>query len=112
MLYDSILTAFPYHGLADEILLRKAQVFQQQGNWSEAINYLEKLLKSYAEDILADDALFQLGNIYENHLGDKEKAIENYKKIIFQYKGSLYVVEARKRLRLLRGDKLDLEDQM
>lgn len=112
LLYDSILTAFPYHGLADEIMLRKAQAYQQQGNWKEAINYLEKLLKSYAEDILADDALFQLGDIYENHLGDKEKAIENYKKIIFQYKGSLYVVEARKRLRLLRGDKLDLEDQM
>jgi tetratricopeptide (TPR) repeat protein len=112
VLYDSILTAFPYHGLTDEILLRKAQAFQQQGNWKEAILYLEKLLKSYSEDILADDALFQLGDIYENHLGDKEKAIENYKKIIFQYKGSLYVVEARKRLRMLRGDKLDIEDQM
>jgi len=112
ILYDSILTAFPYHGLADEILLRKAQAFQQQGNWKEAILYLEKLLKSYSEDILADDALFQLGDIYENHLGDKEKAIENYKKIIFQYKGSLYVVEARKRLRMLRGDTLDIEDQM
>jgi tetratricopeptide (TPR) repeat protein len=112
VLYDSILTAFPYHGLADEILLRKSQAFQQQGNWNDAILLLEKLLKSYAEDILADDALFQLGDIYENHLGDKEKAIENYKKIIFQYKGSLYVVEARKRLRMLRGDKLDVEDQM
>jgi tetratricopeptide (TPR) repeat protein len=112
LIYDSILTAFPYHGLADEILLRKAQAYQQQGKWNDAINLLEKLLKSYAEDILADDALFQLGDIYENHLGDKEKAIENYKKIIFQYKGSLYVVEARKRLRLLRGDKLDIEDKM
>ena len=112
ILYDSILLAFPYHGLADEILLRKSQAYQQQGNWNEAILLLEKLLKSYAEDILADDALFQLGDIYENHLGDTEKAIENYKKIIFQYKGSLYVVEARKRLRMLRGDKLDIEDQM
>lgn len=112
LIYDSILVAFPYHGLADEILLRKAQAYQQQGLWNEAITLLDKLLKSYAEDILADDALFQLGDIYENHLGDKEKAIENYKKIIFQYKGSLYVVEARKRLRLLRGDKLDLEDQL
>ncbi len=112
ILYDSILTTFPYHGLADEILLRKAQAYQQQGYWKEAITFLEKLLKSYSEDILADDALFQLGDIYENHFFDKEKAIENYKKIIFQYKGSLYVVEARKRLRLLRGDKLDLEDQM
>lgn len=112
ILYDSILAAFPYHGLADEILLRKAQAYQQQGKWNDAILLLEKLLKSYAEDILADDALFQLGDIYENHLYDKEKAIAYYKKIIFEYKGSLYVVEARKRLRMLRGDKLDIEDQM
>lgn len=93
-------------------MLRKAQAYQQQGKWNDAIVLLEKLLKSYAEDILADDALFQLGDIYENHLYDKEKAIAYYKKIIFEYKGSLYVVEARKRLRMLRGDKLDIEDQM
>jgi tetratricopeptide (TPR) repeat protein len=111
-LYDSIASAFPYHGLNDEILLRKSQAYQQQGKWQDAIALLDKLLLNHSEDILADDALFQLGSIYENQLKDKEKAIECYKKILFKYKGSLYGVEARKRLRILRGDKMDAEDLM
>ncbi len=104
-LYDSIMKDFPYHGLADEITLRKAQAMQQQGKWNEAVAYLDELLKYHAQDILADDALFQLGSIYENNLLNNEKAMEMYKKILFEYKGSLYTAEARKRLRLLRGDK-------
>jgi tetratricopeptide (TPR) repeat protein len=111
-LYDSIVQAFPFHGLNDEILLRKSQAYQQQGKWQEATVLLDELLKNHADDILADDALFQLGSIYQTNLIDKEKAIECYKKILFKYKGSLYGVEARKRLRLLRGDKLDVEDMM
>lgn len=103
-LFDSIITTYPYHSLGDEILLRKAKAMQLQGNWQQAIVYLEELLKYHKEDILADDALFNLGDIYENNLNDKEKASEFYKTILFDYKGSLYSVEARKRFRALRGD--------
>lgn len=111
-LYDSIAKAFPYHGLMDEILIRKAKAMQNQGKWNEAITYLNDLLKYHNQDILADDAVFQLAEIYENHLNDKEKAIENYKRILFEYKGSLYTVEARKRLRILRGDVLEKEENL
>jgi tetratricopeptide (TPR) repeat protein len=103
-LFDSIITTYPYHSLGDEILLRKAKAMQLQGNWQQAIVYLEELLKYHKEDILADDALFQLGDIYENNLGDKDKASEFYKTILFDFKGSLYSVEARKRFRAIRGD--------
>lgn len=106
-LYDTILKAFPYHGLSDEILLRKSQALQQQGKWNEAIPYLEEIIKIHGDDILADDAVFQLGTIYEVNLLNNEKAIEMYKKILFDYKGSLYTSEARKRLRILRGDKVE-----
>lgn len=106
-LYDTILKAFPYHGLSDEILLRKSQALQQQGKWNEAIPYLEEIIKTHGDDILADDAVFQLGTIYEVNLLNNEKAIEMYKKILFDYKGSLYTSEARKRLRILRGDKVE-----
>jgi predicted Zn-dependent protease len=106
-LYDTIMKAFPFHGLADEISLRKAQAMQNQGKWQEAILYLEELLKFHSQDILADDALFQLGSIYEINLLNKEKAIEYYKRILFDYKGSLYTAEARKRLRTLRGDEVE-----
>lgn len=111
-LFDSIVRAFPYHGLADEILLRKGIAMENQGKWAEAVVFLEDLMKYHADDILADDALFHLGNIFENHMEDKEKAIENYKKILFDYKGSLYTTEARKRLRALRGDAIDPEDNL
>ena len=104
-LFDSIVKNFSYHSLSDEILLKKSRAMQLQGKWVEAATYLEELLKYYSEDILADDALFQLGDMYENLLNDKEKAAEFYKRILFNYKGSLYVVEARKRFRALRGDK-------
>ena len=103
-LYDTINEAFPYHGLADEIYLRKAQAMQQQGKWEDAVGYLEKIVSQHGEDILADDAVFQLGEIYEKHLNNPEKAAEYYKKILFEFKGSLLTVEARKRFRTLRGD--------
>jgi tetratricopeptide (TPR) repeat protein len=108
-LFDSIIKTYPYHSLGDEILLRKSKAMQLQGNWQQAIVYLEELLKYHGEDILADDALFQLGDIYENQLKDTEKAAEYYKKILFDFKGSLYSVEARKRFRALRGDNIKEE---
>ncbi len=109
-LFDSINTGFPYHSLSDEILFKKAMIAEQQGKWNDAIPILEELLKYHGEDILADDALFHLGDIYENHLENKEKAMEFYKTILFDFKGSLHAIEARKRLRALRGDNLDEED--
>lgn len=105
MKYDSIQREFPDHGLADEILFRKAKAFQEQGKWQEAIGYLEQLIKYHGQDILADDAVFQLGEIYEKRLNDPVKAADYYKQILFDYKGSLLTVEARKRYRALRGDK-------
>jgi tetratricopeptide (TPR) repeat protein len=100
-LYDSILTYYPFHGLADEVLLRKSKAMQMQGKWSDAIPFLEKIYSIHGSDILADDAVMQLAQIYDKKLHDLEKAKEWYKKILFEYKGSLHVVEARKRYREL-----------
>lgn len=103
-LFDSINRAFPDHGLADEIIYRRGQAFEYQGKWQEAIAAYTKIFEYYRDDILADDALFRIAEIYERHLFDKEKAAEYYKKILFECKGSLLTVEARKRFRALRGD--------
>ena len=108
--YDSITATFPAHGLADEILFRKAQAMKMQGKWNEALDYLQKIETFHKYDILADDAIFEIAEIYEKHLQDKEKASEYYKKILFECKGSLLTVEARKRYRALRGDTSDPQD--
>jgi tetratricopeptide (TPR) repeat protein len=100
--YDSILKSFPYHGLADEILMRKSHAYQFQGQWTKAIELLEQITEKHSNDILADDALFQLGNIYENHLFEYDKASEYYFQLMKNYPGSLFVTEARKRFRSLK----------
>ena len=101
ILYDSINTYLPYHGLADETLMRKAQAMEEQGKWQKAIEFYTLVTTKYDTDILADDAMFNLGNIYQYHLQDKQKAAEYYFKIMKEYKGSLHVTEARKRYRQL-----------
>ncbi len=111
VLFDSIFQEYPYHSLGDEVLLKKAYAMQLQGRWNEAINYLEELLKYYSDDILADDALFQLGDICENRLMDGEKAMEYYRMILFDHKGSLYTDEVRKRFQKLRGEKAIRNDE-
>jgi tetratricopeptide (TPR) repeat protein len=102
-LYDSILTYFPFHGLADEVLMRKASAMQKQGKWEQALPYLEKVYNNHREDILADDAVLQIAEIYDYHLKDREKAKEWYRKILFEFKGRLHVVQELKRFRELAG---------
>ncbi|MDX2362257.1 MAG: tetratricopeptide repeat protein [Crocinitomicaceae bacterium] len=109
-LFDSIVSQFPAHSLGDEILIKKARAMQLTGQWNESVKYLEELLEYHGTDILADDALFQLGDIYENHLMDKTKAAEFYKKILFEHKGSLYTAETRKRYLVIRD--LSNEEQL
>ena len=111
-LFDSIQKNYPYHSLADEILFRKGKALEMQGQWQQAIDYYEDLVKFHGKDILADDAIFRVGDIYENILTDKEKALEYYRRLAIDYKGSLFSAEARKRIRLLRGDKNISDDEL
>lgn len=107
MYFDSIQKEYPGHSLGDDILLKKAHARELEGKWTEAIEYLEELLDIYGQDILADDALFELGDIYENHLMNPAKAGEFYKKILFEHKDSLYTSESRKRYQKIKREHLD-----
>lgn len=104
---DSINTLFPNHALADDILYKKAKIALKKANYNDAVKYYEDILKNYGQDILADDALFNIADINENQFKNTEKAKELYQQLIENYSGSLYVVEARKRFRKLRGDSIN-----
>lgn len=104
---DSINTLFPNHALADDILYRKAQIELKHTRYTEAAAYYDTIVKNYGDDILADDALFKLAGLNENQFKNLEKAKELYQQLLIKYPGSLYVVEARKRFRKLRGDAIN-----
>lgn len=100
---DSIEAQYPFHSLVDEILFKKGEIYQKMQNWDKAIEFYNLVLTNYSQDILADDACFRIAQIYEYNIGDKEKAAEYYKKILFEFSGSLYTAESRKKFREIKG---------
>ena len=104
---DSLTLAYPEHTLEDEILLIRAEIALQRGAFDAAIGHYEDIIDLYAMDILADDALFGMAELHEEQLGDPDTAQGLYERLLNEYPGSLYVVEARKRFRRLRGDVLE-----
>jgi tetratricopeptide (TPR) repeat protein len=101
---DSIKLKYPHHSLNDELLLSKARIYRKKKNYTKAAEFYTDVYTNYQYDILADNAIFELAEVYERKLNNPEKAKELYEKIILDYPGSLYNVEARKRFRRLRGD--------
>ena len=104
---DSVVTGFPGHTLSDEVWLKKGRIYETTGQPDTAYSYYNKVLENYPEDILADDALFFMASLQDKAMKDKVKAQELYQDLLTRYPGSLYAVEARKRFRELRGDKLN-----
>lgn len=104
MVMDSVLEQYSEHGLGDDILYTKSEIAYKKRDYTAAIKLLEQIPERYKDGILVDNALFKMAEIYEKRLGDSKKAMELYEKILFEHSGSLFVVEARKRFRRLRGD--------
>jgi len=104
---DSINHIGLYHPLFDEVLFKKAQIKIKHQQFAEADSLLTKLINLYYDDILADDALFLLADINFKYLNNPERAKEMYHKILSDFPGSIYAVEARSRYRTLRGDKIN-----
>lgn len=104
---DSISTQYPGHSLEDDMLMLRAQISLKQRNYNEAFTYYEKVYTKYGDDVLADDALFKAAQLQEKFLNNPGKAKELYEKLIIDYKGSVYAVEARNRFRILRGDTIN-----
>jgi tetratricopeptide (TPR) repeat protein len=109
VILDSIDVKYPNNSLNDDILMAKARILIQQKNYADAVAPLKKIVDEHPYDLWADDAVFMLGDLYENRLNNKELAKAYYQKIITDYPGSLWINEARKRFRILRGDKPDGE---
>ena len=103
---DSISILYPQTDLLDDILMLKARIYTKQSNFKKAADTYQNIITNYNNSIWADDALFQLAVLEEDKLEDKANAQKHYKQLIENFPGSLYVIEARKRFRNLRGDVL------
>jgi len=101
---DSISKLFPFHGLADNILFKKGEIYEKQQNWAKAITFYDIVVRSYGFDILGDDATINIARIYDFKLNEPVKAKMYYKKILFEFSASLYSDEARERFREIKEE--------
>lgn len=109
MTMDSLNIDFPLNSLGDDILYERYRVAYARHQFDTAATFLQKVLEQFPTDILVDNALLDLGKLYEDKLKDKEKAKGYYEELLFKQGGSIFVPEARDRFRRLRGDHDDLD---
>ena len=94
----------PGEVIYDDVLFFQAKLFIKQKKYEEAIFSLEKIIAADNQGFLTDDVYYQMAELYNYNLNNTEKAKEYYQKIIFDHSSSIYLVEARKKYRNLRGD--------
>ncbi len=104
---QTVLNKYKGHPIEDEALFKQASLFIKTNQLKEAEDNYLKIIHLNKEDILADDAVYNLAELYENQLKIPSKAKEYYKKIIFEYPSSIFLVDARKKYRKLRGDTIN-----
>ncbi len=109
-LLDSILYRFPNHPLTDDILWEKANIFLAKNNIEPAIVLIDKIIKNYPTSVLFDDALFTKAELYQYTLNNPQEAQKLYMELLVKCPASLLKVEARKRIRKLRGEETRKEN--
>lgn len=107
LILENIISEFKDHSILDEALFKEAELFEKEKQYSKAEQAYLALIALNAQDILADDAHYKLGLLYEEKMGNPEKAKEYYEKIIYNYPSSIYLVDSRNKYRALRGDVLN-----
>lgn len=103
---DFIENTYPAHSLVDDLIWDRANIQLKQGQTGNAVQSLLEVVNYNGSKLLADDALYLLGEIYENTYGDTEKAMEYYQRVFSEHAGSILASQARAKFRALRGDEL------
>jgi tetratricopeptide (TPR) repeat protein len=104
-LYNEIaFTNDENNSLADEAFLKMGLIQKQIFFFEEAQKSFSTIIDRFPESLLVDKVLFLLGELYQNDLKDKNKAILSHEKILIEFPNSMYLNEARKRLRSLKEE--------
>ena len=100
---------FPNSSLIDDVILIEANYERTVENDTSASRLYKFLFEEYPTSILADRALYEWAKMEEEIFNNPEIAKEAYLNLLTKYKDSVFVTDARKRLRKLRGEKLEDE---
>ncbi len=104
--FQEVIRQYSTALLVDDGMMKIGELQLLLNHTNEALEVFQHVVRDMLTSILRDRAQLRVGQIYEDRLKDKQKAIEAYEQILINHPTSLYLEEARKRIRLLRGDAL------
>lgn len=90
------------HNLQDDIIYLEAKIHSDLQEYEKAIEKYQQIVDFYPEGIWADNALYEMGNLYLNKLLEPEKAMDAFEHLFMDFSNSILAVEARKNFRSLR----------
>ena len=103
---DTLINTYAASAVVDDAYYLRADILHKLYKYEQEAENLNFIIDNYYYDLLADDAVFRLAVLYEEKLYNPDKAMELYEQIIIDFPGSIYVSEARKNFRRLRGDNI------
>jgi tetratricopeptide (TPR) repeat protein len=105
-LFESVTRRFAATPLLDDAMMRTGDLNLLLNKPDSAITVFSRIINDMPTSILRDRAQMRIGEVYEGRLNDKKRAIEAYEAVLANYPTSLFVEEARKKIRILRGDSI------
>jgi tetratricopeptide (TPR) repeat protein len=102
--FKEIARQYPTALLLDDTMMRIGELHERLGQYQEAVTAFRSVANDIPLGIFRDRAQMRIGEIFERRLNDKTKAIEAYEQLLAKFPTSLQAEEARRRIRLLRGD--------
>jgi tetratricopeptide (TPR) repeat protein len=105
--FQHLATTYPTLALADDALMNVGTLQARSGMFTDAITSYESLFEQFKENgTLLDRAQFRIGEVYQFGIHNPERAIAAYEKLLANFPHSIFIDEARKRIRQLRGEVL------
>jgi len=104
--FESIVKKYPQSSVVDEAMMNIGDLQTGMDRFSEAIATYDTLQTQFPESIFLDRAMMKTGLVYQFGLKDKVRAAEAYQRLLERYPNSIFVNDARKRIRDLRGDNI------
>jgi tetratricopeptide (TPR) repeat protein len=96
-----LLAAFAGSPIAPLALFTLGRRHTETGNLQESLGAFQKLVKEHPADMRADRALIRMAEIYEVNLKDRVMAQQTYERVLTEYPKSLFLDDARQKIRSL-----------
>jgi predicted Zn-dependent protease len=103
--FENVVARFPKSLLVDDALLRAGQLLATAGLFQQSAATYQNLIDNFKDrSPLLDRAQYWMARVYDRGIRDAGRAISAYEGLLMNYPNSIFADEARKRIRVLRGE--------